>query len=389
MNNKRTWRVLFLVPLLGFVISSGVTAAGASNDPSQPSAQYSKELEQIIGSVKSPRSLVKKVAILREAGGRVAWSPQGDLIAIDKKGADGYYDLYLIRPDGSDWEQCLTCDTNGVIPSGHSGQPAWHPSGNYLVFQAQKKQTVRSWGKSLAAQPGLGRYTDLWLIEVGTKRFFQLTHTADTDHTGILHPHFSHDGTKLTWTQMYQKPGFGQEAGYWKLHVADVRFVSGIPKLSNEQSYQPGRPGFYENDGLTPDGKKLLFSSSFEEEKGLKLFKLGNIYQYDIREKRLETLAREKYNEVPRYYPGRNRMIWMTSRENANNGTDYWSMNSDGSDKRRVTDFNNPNLPTYEKKMIISADSSFSPDGKRLAAYLQTNLLTQNGVTVILELDAD
>lgn len=70
---------------------------------------------------------------------------------------------------------------------------------------------------------------DLWLMIVKTVRFHQLTHTADTDNTDVLHPHFSHDRKRLTWTEMYKKPGWGQEAGYWKIKVADFSINSGVP----------------------------------------------------------------------------------------------------------------------------------------------------------------
>lgn len=39
--------------------------------------------------------------------------------------------------------------------------------------------------------------------------------------------------------------------------------------------------------------------------------------------------------------------------------------------------------------MIVAADASLSPDGKFLVAYLQVNLVTQEGVTVLIELEDD
>ena len=87
------------------------------------------------------------------------------------------------------------------------------------------------------------------------------------------------------------------------------------------------------------------------------------------------------------YSPDWKRIIWMTGQDNPNRGTDYWAMSLDGSDKIRLTDFNNPKLPTYKKKMIVAADASLSPDGKFLVAYLQTNLVTQDGVTILIELE--
>ena len=344
------------------------------------------EIVQILGSVNSPRSRVEAISILRVVGGRVAWSPNGDLIAIDQKGEDNYYDIYLIGPDGGG-ERCLTCDTDGAVGSGHNGQPAWHPSGRYLVFQSQKKHDVGNWGRDIAAQPGFGRHNDLWLLDLETGRFHQLTDTTDSNDTGVLHPHFSKDGRTLTWSEMHTRPGMlgkHQHAGYWKLKVAEFSITGGTPELSSERSFEPGGKAFYENHGLSPDGTKLIFTANFDG--GREFLKATKIYLYDLAHDELQMIAGKGYNEHAQYLPRQNRILWMTSMRNTNRGTDYWVMNADGSAKSRLTDFNNARLPSYRRKLIVAADSSFSPDGSRLAAYLQTNLLTQEGPLVLIEL---
>ena len=60
--------------------------------------------------------LVEEVVTLQASGGRVDWSPQGDLIAFDMAGTDGAYDVHVMKPDGSD-VQCLTCDVAGLDPA--------------------------------------------------------------------------------------------------------------------------------------------------------------------------------------------------------------------------------------------------------------------------------
>lgn len=341
--------------------------------------------DQIVGSAEFLEGEVKKVTIIRKSGGRVSWSPKGDYILIDQKGEDEYYDLYLIRPDGSE-EQCLTCETGGALSKGHKGTAEWHPSGKYIVFQSQKKKDTGNFGRDIAAKPGFGRHMDLWLMEVKTKRVFQLTHTKDSDDTGVLHPHFSHDGQKLTWSEMYKAPGmFGKakDAGYWKIKIASFSFNANKPLLSNIKAYEPGGPGLYENHGLSPDGDNLLFTATFE---GGNFFKAANIYQYNIKLNKLDKLAYEKYNEHAHYSHNGRKIIWMTSAQNKNNGTDYWAMDTDGSNKRRLTSFNNPKNKNYKGKMVISADASFNPTGTKLVAYLQLNLLTQDGPIVVIDL---
>ena len=159
----------------------------------------------------------------------------------------------------------------------------------------------------------------------------------------------------------------------------------GKPVLSNTKTYEPGGGAWYENHGLSPDGRKLLFTATFENKKAF----TANVYLYDTEKESLERLADEKYNEHALYSPSGKRIVWMSGMQNKGGGTDYWSMNADGSDKVRLTDFNNPDLPSFERRMIIAADASFSPDGKYLAAYLQVNLITQEGMTVVIELEND
>ena len=184
---------------------------------------------------------------------------------------------------------------------------------------------------------------------------------------------------------MYGAPKFLDGFGEWKIQVADFAFDKGSPVLSNLQSYVPGKPGWYENHGLSVDMRTLIFTSTFENDKAFH----ANVYRYLIDQARLDRLADEKWNEHATYSPSGKRIVWMSGRDNLNGGTDYWSMNPDGSDKLRLTDFNNPALPTFKNRSIVAADASFSPDGRFLIAYLQVNLVTQEGVTVLIELEDD
>uniref|UniRef100_A0A7V0Z6E7 Uncharacterized protein n=1 Tax=candidate division WOR-3 bacterium TaxID=2052148 RepID=A0A7V0Z6E7_UNCW3 len=85
---------------------------------------------------------VKGVEIFLENGGRVDWCETNDMIAFDRKGEDGLYDIYIIRPDRTD-EECIT-DIPGLPERKHIGQPAWHPSGRYIVCQVENEHSKRS-----------------------------------------------------------------------------------------------------------------------------------------------------------------------------------------------------------------------------------------------------
>ena len=368
-------RFLLALALIGF----SVTVCDRSEAKDKKSV--SKEAIQAIGSVSSARSLANGVIVLKPDGGRVEWSPDGKTIYIDRMDSERYFDIYRMNPNGNN-EACLTCKTNNSVPSGHNGQPAIHPNGNYLVFQAQKKEHVGFFGRDKAAQPGLGRYHDLWLMNLTTKDFFQLTNLPNAHNTGVLHPHFSKDGKKLTWSQMHNN-----KKNYWKLKVADFAVdANGKPGLSNIKTYAPGGDGFYENHGLSPDGKKIIFTGNFELTANPFSFFKQKIYTYDFATEKMTALATEKYNESAQFLSFADKIVWFTSVGNKNRGTDYWSMNYDGSAKKRITDFNNPKNLSHQGKVITAADFSFSPDGKKMVAYLQTNIFTQAGMTVMIEL---
>src|SRR4051794_246063 len=129
------------------------------------------------------------VVTLVPSGGRVDWSGTTNRIAFDRLDAGGYYRVYTMRPDGSD-QRCLTCSTPVPLPRRHQGNPAWHPSGAYLVIQAEK---ASHWGITFSATPGLGYYNDLWVVSVDGLRAWQITNVSGRNQ-GVLHPHFSNDG---------------------------------------------------------------------------------------------------------------------------------------------------------------------------------------------------
>jgi len=128
---------------------------------------------------------------VKDVGGRVDWSHARNLIAFDRAGSDGFYDVYTMNPDGSD-ERCLTCD-KAALPNKHIGNPAWHPSGNWIAFQAQN----RSSGNDDVATPGAGLRNDIWPDGRRRTRFFQVT-TVEAFVGGVLHPVFSHRETSCS-----------------------------------------------------------------------------------------------------------------------------------------------------------------------------------------------
>ncbi len=261
-------------------------------------------------------------------------------------------------------DHCVSCGFPG-LPNRHVGQPAWDPTGRYLVVQAEKQEHVKI-RFAFVLNPGAGVLNDLWLLDLEKKQSYPLRVVKDEAGQGTLHPHFSEDGKKLSWSEMYDKAGFkkGKELGYWKLMVADFVFAGGKPHLENIRSFTPGGDGFHENHGFSPDGTKLIYTSNAES----KRFS-NDIFVMDLATGRETRLTDGGHNEHAIFSPDGKHIVWMSNKDNGNHGTDYWIMNADGSGKKRITFFNQKGNPEYVGERMIVADLTWSPDGKSIAAY--------------------
>lgn len=368
MKNRHARIVLFAF----FVLFSGITSAQVCGD-GQCAAN-----ENCIRDCN-----LDTILLLKKDGGRVDWCPNPavNLVAFDKAGSDGFYDICVMSPDGSN-ERCITCGSN-AIGGKHNGQPAWHPSGNWIVFQSEKKEHP---GGSAFSTPGRGVYCDLWLVDPAGKQYVQLTNLPVDKNCGVLHPHFSDDGKKLSWSEMYEAASMqhkGTLFGKFKLKVADFGEDSaGKPFLSNIKEYIPGDSVLYENHGFSPDGKYLIFMSNFNRE--VSSLKGNKIYRMDLATREVKLMAGEGYNEHATYTPDGKYVVFASDRENANHGMDYWIEKADGSGLQRLTYFNRKNYPEYLKKGW-AVDMSWSPDGKILLAYVQDNLMADAGSIYIIK----
>ena len=117
--------------------------------------------------------------------------------------------------------------------------------------------------------------------------------------------------------------------------------------------------------GFSSDGTRLIFSSNFEAKKRVE----GHIYAMDLKTKVLNRLTTEAYSEHALYSPDGRHIAWMSTAGNRGGGTDYWLMDSDGSNKRRLTYFNKKGRSEYVGRRVIVADLSWRPNGTAFAGY--------------------
>jgi Tol biopolymer transport system component len=327
-----------------------------------------------------------RITTVKEQGGRLDWSARRNLIAFDKLGRDDFFDIYTMTPDGGQ-ETCLTCD-KPQLPNKMIGNPSWHPSGDYIVFQAQN--SYRGFGKitNYFANPGAGINNDVWIMDAAGSRFWQLT-KVQPRVGGVLHPHFSPDGTRLLWAQRVATRGLS--AGEWSLRVADFVVVDGVPGIRNEQTLQPGKQHrLYESHGFSADGRWIIFSGNLEPKQS-EIH--GDIYIFNLATGELKNLTNsmEEWDEHAHFSPDGRTIIWMSSKDQPYKlraddlKTDYWLMNADGSNKRRLTYFNQPGHPHFIKEGVAAADGAWSADGSRFFAYLIVDV-RRGGKIVMIDL---
>ena len=331
-----------------------------------------------------PKMKVKSITTLRALGGQVDWCIANNTIAYDAAGADKFYDLYLMDPNGNN-SRCLTCD-HPKLPNKHIGSPTWHPGGKYIVFIAEKADHP---GISYEALPGFGQHCDLWVINVETNEVTKLTDLPALKGQGVLMPHFSHDGKMLSWGQVKKEPKLfdpqsKQTVGYWSLFTADFVTDQATPALKNVKEYEPVKDVFYENNGFTPDGSSLYFAGNPDKQSVWK----DQIYTLNLATNKITPLTNNnEYNEHPVFSPDGRLILWMTNLEaGKKSGTEWWLMNADGSLPYRLTWFNKKGHAHYKGK-VWATDASWGPGGKTFVGYIQDNLIKQTGEIVRVDLE--
>lgn len=338
------------------------------------------------GSTGARNPEIVSISTLVEGGGRVDWSESRNLIAFDRLDARGYFKIWVMRPDGSD-QRCLTCNNPELAK--HNGNPAWDPSGRFIAFEAQNDfRGLLPKITDYFANPGAGVNNDLWVMDFSNGKAWQLTHLPPRTG-GVLHPHFSHNGNYLLWSERYSSGG--GKFGLWRVKLARFVVNGGIPSITDERSLTPGRQKqFYETHGFSKDDRTIYFSANLTPGQDVTD---DDIYAYNVATGDLRDLtnAPDEWDEHAQLSPSGRKIVWMTNRDLPKQRTpygvrsDYWIMNSDGSDPMRLTYFNTPGSPEYIEGGITAADSSWGPDGRQLVATLIEDTRTEASRIVVIQ----
>ncbi len=307
------------------------------------------------------------------------WSKANGLLAYNAKGSDGRYHIYTVKPDGTNPAQFGLGTAN--FPQRTTGSPVWSPSGKFIVFVAEKSDNP---GNSVPATPGWGSYSDLWVASADGSHARQLTDVpTDKDH-GTIIPEFSPDGRLLEWTERTKAPKVlspNRFAGFWVIKVADFNVNrDGTPSLSDIRTVSPPGDAMNESGGFSADSSSLVFTSDFENHN----FWHNQIYRLDLNSGVITRLTRgDSYNEHPRYTPD-GQVLWMSNTGNSSHGTDWWTMNADGSNPQRLSDFNaGDNAQAIGHKPVYATvvqTANWSLDHSYFYGDVETNLLNSDSV---------
>ena len=332
---------------------------------------HSASLEDLSSAVVSRRNLTGH-------GGRVDWCPSTNLIAFDRMTGEDTSEVYVIRPDGSG-EHCVTCNTSG-LPRGIRGQPAWDPSGKFLVIQVQGKFYCGSRFEFVS----WGIHNDLWLIAADGS-WAQLL--VEADYLGAsLHPHFSDTGDRIFWAvreptgkkirqRLFDKtPGRENPWDGWHLAIANFdRSAEGAAKLTNRIVLYRNEGGFFESHALKGD---IIWFSHTQD---------GRPFVDDIYRARVDGTRRVNITNSPGTWdehgepsPKESLVTFNSSRGFDWNyppdtaGTlrlELWARRTKTGAFLRLTNFNEQ---FAGRGRVLTSDYAWSPSGREIAVYYAT-----------------
>lgn len=311
-----------------------------------------------------------------EGGARVDWSRQGEWLAYDKAGEDGRYDVYVTSTDRLT-ERCLTCDMY-ALRKDNAFNPVWHPSGDRLVVQVQSRpkrlKFVADPQQLLTADRAV--HSELYLIDRKGTDFALLTRFGDNG-TAVLDPQFSYDGARLLWSER-TKAREGRY-GAWQLRSAELRINrAGIPRLRKIQSYPPPVDALIVPQGYTPDDRGALVAANFEPEQSPNTLDLYRL-RFEGGEPERLTHSRGGAEEYARLSPTGRHVAFTSNAEIRGAEPDQtvpptirrelWLMDADGSNKRRLTFFNDP-TSDHSLGHTYVGDLVWSPRGDQIAVHV-------------------
>ncbi len=362
------------------------------------------------GAVFGAASLVSTTALVTGRGGRLAYNRGNNTLLADIAGTNGFRDIYRFSLDGNGnvtgSSVCLTCG-NPDFPY-HTGNARMDPFGRGFMFQAMNKTCPAT---TRGTDPGSGICNDWWWYAFGNNQFYPVSAPlpAYDGKYGQMHGRWSKNADFFMFGYKLNQPctdTFGCNSGSWELHAVEITWTNPapnvyVPQFGTVHVYSPGvYPGhFYQMTGTSPmDNGLVLFESTSlyrvqaDGDADVAIMRVqnsdGTWLNNDQANASLVILSEFStdgshtvdWNELANFTPDGLQVQWMSDHDNpkgtslANIYTDYWRCNPDGSNKTRLTYFNNPSYPEYDGSRTISsffAFAGFNPN--RFYSYIYRN----------------
>lgn len=308
-------------------------------------------------------------------------------VAYGKPDKNGNYKIYLSDLNGNN-ETMLTYSEWSTERQQWAEE--WHPSGEYLFVYIEKTEYIKEKKhnrKAVDAIPGYGAYCDLWLVKRDGSKAWKLLDLPNDYNSGIIHAAISEDGTLFAWSERVKAPeflNFNLTAGSYVMRIADFS-IDSAPRLSNIRTFKPGHvDALNELDGISPDKKTISFYSTYET----KNIFTTPIYTLHLESGEIKRLTTESFAQAPTYTPDGKKLIYMTGAgcdifPFEIQGADWWIMNTDGSEKRRLTYMNKKDHPHSVNHYRLAGCISFVNDSTFLGGVM-TKPLGLTGKTVMV-----
>jgi len=288
------------------------------------------------------------------------WNAATKTIAFGRPEKDGHYHAFIADGDGANERRVAFAAWRDDL---HQFPAAWHPGGDLLAMLVEHSEHERS---SVDAIPGYGAYTDYWIVTRDGSRAWKIYALPDGYDHAITHAAFSPDGSKFAWTERVKAPrfwDFNLFAGSYVFKVADF-VLTPEPHLDNVRTIQPGNVDQGgEIESIAADNRTIAFYSTFVSKN---LF-ASRVYTMDIESGETRELTTESFAQAPTFTPDGKSIVYMTG-AGADifawqlQGADWWIMNVDGSDKRRLTFMNVRGHAQSVNRFRLAGSLSFVSD---------------------------
>ncbi len=238
-------------------------------------------------------------------------------------------DVMTIEPDGSDPHQL----TN-TAPGGGSGDPAWGPKRNWILFDSDRAGNVHVFAMNANGHD---------LTQLTRTDGFEFTPSASLDGKLLA---FEHDAADFSTGGIFVSGADGGGLG-------DFRQLTSAPLATG---------GFDTSPNVSPNGSKIAFQRVLSDS-------LAAVFVIGVDGSGLEQLTPYAMNaEYPRWSPDGTRLVFSSN--TSFDQQQVWVVGADGNDLTQLT-HGAPGNPSFEP--------DWSPDGTKIvfAHFLPTGFFTQ------------